>query len=45
MVADNASFANHGKRHNHLLSKKAEESQQNWLSRIMQDIGDAEEML
>lgn len=45
MAAENVSFANHGKQHNHMLSKDAEESQQDWLNRTMQDIEDAEEML
>jgi peptidoglycan/xylan/chitin deacetylase (PgdA/CDA1 family) len=45
MGAENASFANHGKQHSHLLSKNADESQQDWLSRTMQDIEDAEKML
>ena len=45
MASENASFANHGKQHNHLLSKNTEESQQDWLNRTMQDIEDAEEML
>jgi len=45
MASENASFANHGKHHNHLLSKNPEESQQDWLSRTMQDIEDAEKML
>ncbi len=45
MAAENASFANHGKQHNHLLSKNAEGSQQDWLRHTMQDINDAEKML
>ncbi|MFT6988877.1 MAG: peptidoglycan/xylan/chitin deacetylase (PgdA/CDA1 family) [Paraglaciecola sp.] len=45
MAAENASFANHGKHHNHLLSKDADESPQNWLSRTMQDIEYAETIL
>ena len=45
MANENASFANHGKQHNHLLTRNAEESQQNWLSRTMQDIEYAEKML
>jgi peptidoglycan/xylan/chitin deacetylase (PgdA/CDA1 family) len=45
MTSENVSFANHGKQHNHLLSKNSEESQQHWLTRTMQDIDDAEKML
>jgi peptidoglycan/xylan/chitin deacetylase (PgdA/CDA1 family) len=45
MATENASFANHGKQHNHMLSKHAQESQQDWLSRNMQDIEYAEKML
>ncbi len=45
MASENASFANHGKQHNHLLSKNPEESQQDWLTRNMLDIEYAEKML
>jgi len=45
MATEQASFANHGKQHNHLLSKNIGESKQDWLSRNMQDIEDAEKML
>jgi peptidoglycan/xylan/chitin deacetylase (PgdA/CDA1 family) len=45
MAVENASFANHGKQHNHMLSKDADESPQNWLNRSMQDIEYAEKML
>jgi peptidoglycan/xylan/chitin deacetylase (PgdA/CDA1 family) len=45
MATEKASFANHGKQHNHLLSKNANESKQDWLSRTIQDIKDAEKTL
>jgi peptidoglycan/xylan/chitin deacetylase (PgdA/CDA1 family) len=45
MATEKASFANHGKQHNHLLSKNANESKQVWLSRTVQEIEDAEKIL
>jgi peptidoglycan/xylan/chitin deacetylase (PgdA/CDA1 family) len=45
MATEKASFANHGKQHNHLLSKNIKGSHQNWLSRTMQYIEDAEKIL
>ncbi|MFT6777351.1 MAG: peptidoglycan/xylan/chitin deacetylase (PgdA/CDA1 family) [Paraglaciecola sp.] len=45
MASENASFANHGKQHNHLLSKHTEESRKDWLRRNMLDIEDAEKIL
>jgi peptidoglycan/xylan/chitin deacetylase (PgdA/CDA1 family) len=45
MAAENATFANHGKQHRHLLSKNAERSQQDWLNLTIQNIKDAEIML
>ena len=45
MATEKVSFANHGKRHNHLLRRRPDESKKNWLIRTMQDIQDAEELL
>jgi peptidoglycan/xylan/chitin deacetylase (PgdA/CDA1 family) len=45
MSAQNVSFANHGNLHQHLLTKAAQESEQDWLKRTMQNIEDAELML
>lgn len=45
MASENAAFANHGKYHTHLLKRNQDESQQEWLTRNLQDIEDAETML
>jgi peptidoglycan/xylan/chitin deacetylase (PgdA/CDA1 family) len=45
MTSENVSFANHGKFHSHMLSRKLGESKRNWLDRSIQEIEDAEQML
>ena len=45
MATEKASFANHGKQHNHLLTKNADESKQGWISRTMLDVEEAEKIL
>ncbi|WP_299081494.1 polysaccharide deacetylase family protein [uncultured Paraglaciecola sp.] len=45
MAAEGATFANHGKQHQHMLDTNAEESQQEWLDRVTDDIQAAEKML
>ena len=45
MANDGVSFANHSLRHDHLLQKQANETEQQWLRRIQLDITQAEQML
>ena len=45
MAQEGASFANHGSQHSHLLTKKADETEKNWLDRTMLKIERAETML
>lgn len=45
MSKQGVTFANHTSKHDHLLSRKKDENDQQWLARIMADIETAEERL
>jgi peptidoglycan/xylan/chitin deacetylase (PgdA/CDA1 family) len=45
MANQGASFVNHGSNHSHLLMKNTAETEENWLSRTMQQIDSAEKTL
>ena len=45
MASEGATFANHGSYHDHLLTRHEQESDSQWLQRVMQDINTAEQQL
>jgi poly-beta-1,6-N-acetyl-D-glucosamine N-deacetylase len=45
MAKEGATFANHGNKHDHMLTRLANENQQQWLDRVIADVEQAEASL
>ena len=45
MASEGASFANHGNYHDHLLAKQGQETDQQWLKRVLTNVEQAEQTL